>query len=185
MNNHNKPQRWHRLSSQIVFSHPRMTLAEDEVKLPDGKTALYLRQVYQGKGGVIIVCQKDDKVLVQQEYSYPVDDILYQFPGGKIEEGETPEQAARRELAEESNVSATTFQRIGWFYADNRRTNAKLHVVYARGAFRNDYSHQPDETEFISTGWLEINKLENMIAAGQITNYAILAAWTLFNLHRR
>ena len=153
MNRHSKPHKWRRLSSQIIFTHPRMILAEDEVELPDGKRSLYLRQVYQGKGGVIIICQNGGKVLIQREYSYPVDDILYQFPGGKIEEGETPEQAAQRELAED-------FQQIGWFYADNRRTSAKLYVVCARGAFRDNYSLQPDDTEFISSSWLEIGKLE-------------------------
>lgn len=115
MNKHSKPHKWRRLSSRVVFMHPRMMLAEDEVELPDGKRSLYLRQVYQGKGGVIIICQNGSKVLIQQEYSYPVDDILYQFPGGKIEEGETPEQAAQRELAEESNILAEDFQQIGWF----------------------------------------------------------------------
>ena len=157
-----------------------MILAEDEVELPDGKRSLYLRQVYQGKGGVIIICHNGGKVLIQREYSYPVDDILYQFPGGKIEEGETPEQAAQRELAEESNISAEDFQQIGWFYADNRRTNAKLYVVCARGTFRDNYSHQPDDTEFISSSWLEISKLEQMISNGQIVNYSMLAAWALF-----
>ena len=153
MNKHSKPHKWRRLSSRVVFTHPRIVLAEDEVELPDGKRSLYLRQVYQGKGGVIIICQNGGKVLIQREYSYPVDDILYQFPGGKIEEGETPEQAAQRELAE-------AFQQIGWFYADNRRTSAKLYVVCARGAFRDNYSLQPDDTEFISSSWLEIGKLE-------------------------
>ena len=153
MNRHSKPQKWRRLSSRVVFTHPRIVLAEDKVELPNGKRSLYLRQVYQGKGGVIIICQNGGKVLIQREYSYPVDDILYQFPGGKIEEGETPEQAAQRELAED-------FQQIGWFYADNRRTSAKLYVVCSRGAFRDNYSLQPDDTEFISSSWLEIGKLE-------------------------
>jgi len=88
MNKYNKPQKWRRLSSRVVFTHPRIVLAEDEVELPDGKRSSYLRQVYQGKGGVIIICQNGGKVLIQREYSYPVDDILYQFPGGKIEPGE-------------------------------------------------------------------------------------------------
>lgn len=49
MNKYNKPQKWRRLSSRVVFTHPRIVLAEDEVELPDGKRSSYLRQVYQGK----------------------------------------------------------------------------------------------------------------------------------------
>ena len=79
-----------------------------------------------------------------------------------------------------TNISAEDFQQIGWFYADNRRTNAKLYVVCARGAFRDNYSLQPDKTEFISSGWLGISKLEQMISNGQIVNYSMLAAWALF-----
>ena len=85
MNRHSKLQKWRRLSSRVVFTHPRIVLAEDEVELPDGKRSLYLRQVYQGKGGVIIICQNGGKVLIQREYSYPVDDILYQFPIDSLE----------------------------------------------------------------------------------------------------
>ena len=90
MNRHSKPQKWRRFLSRVVFTHPRIVLAEDEVELPDGKRSLYLRQVYQGKGGVIIICQNGDKVLIQREYSYPVDDILYQFPGVKLKKVRLP-----------------------------------------------------------------------------------------------
>jgi ADP-ribose pyrophosphatase len=79
-----------------------MILAEDDVELPTGKTIKYLHQIYKGDGGVIIICIKHSQVLLQREYSYPVDEILYQFPGGRIEKGESYEDAAQRELAEES-----------------------------------------------------------------------------------
>src|SRR5919202_3916254 len=92
-------QKWKQRKSTIVFEHPRITLAEDDVELPTGKVIKYIRQVYNGKGGVIVICLKDGKLLLQQEYSYPVNEVLYQFPGGRIEEGETYKEAATRELA--------------------------------------------------------------------------------------
>lgn len=102
--------------------------------------------------------------------------MLYQLPGGKIEAGEDAQAAAQRELAEESGIVMNNLRECGWFYPDNRRTNAKLHVVY--GEYTGvDCQHQPDDTEQIISQWLPIADVQSMIAAGRITNYAMLAAW--------
>lgn len=107
-----------------------------------------------------------------------MDEVLYQFPGGKIEAGEDVCAAAQRELAEESCIAMTGVRACGWFYADNRRTSAKLHVVYGEYAGTN-HQHQPDDTEQIISEWLPIDQVAQMVAAGKITNYAMLAAWAL------
>ena len=171
-------KRWRTQSSQILFEHPRFTVAEDTIELPNGKTIQYIHYPYHGHGGVIVVCRRGNNILVQQEYSYPVDEVLYQFPGGKIEAGEDVCAAAQRELAEESGIAMTGVLACGWLYADNRRTSAKLHVVYGEYAGTNHH-HQPDSTEQIISEWLPIATINHMVATGVITNYAMLAAWAL------
>ena len=169
-------QKWRKISSRHILDHPRMQLVEDEVELPSGKKIQYLRQEYSGRGGVIVICRKGDKILVQREYSYPVDEILWQFPGGKIEADETPEQAATRELAEESGIKAENAKCIGWFYPDNRRTNARLFVVKC-DYVTDDEKARPDDTEFIESEWIENGQISQMIRRGEVRNYAMLAAW--------
>lgn len=169
-------QKWRKISSRHILDHPRMQLVEDEVELPSGKKIQYLRQEYSGLGGVIVICRKGDKILVQREYSYPVDEILWQFPGGKIEADETPEQAATRELAEESGIKAENAKCIGWFYPDNRRTNARLFVVEC-DYVTDDEKARPDDTEFIESEWIENGQISQMIRRGEVRNYAMLAAW--------
>ena len=166
-------QKWRKISSRHILDHPRMQLVEDEVELPSGKKIQYLRQEYSGRGGGIVICRKGDKILVQREYSYPVDEILWQFPGGKIEADETPEQAATRELAEESGIKAENAKCIGWFYPDNRRTNARLFVVEC-DYVTDDEKARPDDTEFIES---ENGQISQMIRRGEVRNYAMLAAW--------
>ena len=148
-----------------------MCLVEDKVELPSGKKIQYLRQEYHGRGGVIVICRKNGKMLIQREYSYPVDEILWQFPGGKIEAGETPEQAATRELAEESGIKAENAKCIGWFYPDNRRTNARLFVVEC-DYVTDDEKARPDDTEFIESEWIENGQISQMIRRGEVRNYA-------------
>lgn len=169
-------QKWRKKSSRHILDHSRMQLVEDEVELPSGKKIQYLRQEYSGRGGVIVICRKGDKILVQREYSYPVDEILWQFPGGKIEADETPEQAATRELAEESGIKAENAKCIGWFYPDNRRTNARLFVVEC-DYVTDDEKARPDDTEFIESEWIENGQISQMIRRGEVRNYAMLAAW--------
>ena len=169
-------QKWRKISSRHILDHPRMQLVEDEVELPSGKKIQYLRQEYSGRGGVIVICRKGDKILVQREYSYPVDEILWQFPGGKIEADETPEQASTRELAEESGIKAENAKCIGWFYPDNRRTNARLFVVEC-DYVTDDEKARPDDTEFIESEWIENGQISQMIRRGEVRNYAMLAAW--------
>lgn len=169
-------QKWRKISSRHILDHPRMQLVGDEVELPSGKKIQYLRQEYSGRGGVIVICRKGDKILVQREYSYPVDEILWQFPGGKIEADKTPEQAATRELAEESGIKAENAKCIGWFYPDNRRTNARLFVVEC-DYVTDDEKARPDDTEFIESEWIENGQISQMIRRGEVRNYAMLAAW--------
>lgn len=172
-------RKWQKVASRVIFEHPRLTLREDDVRLPTGKIIKYLRHENKGIGGVILICIKDGKILLQREYSYLVNEVLYQFPGGRIEEGETFDEAARRELAEESKLAADSRTYLGWFYPDNRRTDAKLHVVFC-GNIQETAEGNADDEEFIESIWLPLVDFEKKLGNGEITNYAILAAWTLF-----
>ena len=172
-------KKWQKVASRVIFEHPRLTLREDDVRLPTGKLIKYLRHENKGNGGVILICINDGKILLQREYSYPVNEVLYQFPGGRIEEGETFDEAARRELAEESRLAAGSQTYLGWFYPDNRRTNAKLHVVYCEN-IQGTAEGIADDEEFIESIWLPLVDFEKKLGDGEMTNYAVLAAWALF-----
>lgn len=94
---------WKCQKTKTLFQHSRITIVEDDVKLPSGKVTQYLRFANGGQR-VTVICLKDNKILLQKEYSYPVNEVLYQFPGGKLEKGESPVEAAKRELVEESGL---------------------------------------------------------------------------------
>jgi ADP-ribose pyrophosphatase len=173
---------WKQLSTKQIFTHPRMTLVEDEVQVPNGAVISYLTVVHRSDSTTII-CLDGHKVLVQQEYSYPMREVLYQFPGGKIEGNDSPELTARRELQEESGYSAKTFTRLGWYYPDNRRSSAKMHVFLAEDVVACE-KRGGDIEEDITSTWISIKKLNQMISDGAIVNFSILAGWSLFQ-HRK
>ncbi len=156
-----------------------MTLAEDTVRLPNNLETSYLRivPVKNHSVGVIAINAKNE-ILLQREYSYPPDKILWQLPGGGMNSGESIKRAALRELREESNLTAKKIKTIGFFYVDNRRSDAKQYIVVCR-----DLKYclgVADPEEFIENVWVSLDNLNKLIADGEIQNMNLLAALSLW-----
>src|SRR5258708_10624807 len=163
-------KKWKQLKSRIIFEHPRITLVEDDVELPNGQTAQYLKFGGSGRRGVTIICMQGGKVLLQQEYSYPVDEIMYQFPGGGVDKNESAAQAATRELIEESGLKPNNLKELGWYYVDNRRTDAKMYVMLAENVTAQK-KQGGDAEEIIESEWIAVDKFKRMVRDGQIVNF--------------
>ena len=123
-----KTFKWKLLDSKVVFEHPRIKIIEDKLKLPNTKIISYLR-FSSNNDSMTVICIRRNKILLQNEYSYPVDEKLLQFPGGSINKDEDIINAASRELIEESGYKIIKAENVGWYYVNNRRTNSKMHVV--------------------------------------------------------
>lgn len=135
----------------------------------------YVPQALTSVGSVIMIAINDEnQVLLQKEYSYPPNEVMWQLPGGAMEEGESISEAANRELAEESGFKANTLEEIGFFYTNNRRSNQKQHIVICRDLYPCKLPE--DDDEFIETHWLPIQQVHKMIARGEFVNINLLAA---------
>ncbi len=172
---------WRTISSKEIFNHPRIVLVEDEVELPNGKVTKYLRYKDSGAGVVTIVCRRDDgKILLQKEYSYPINQKLFQFPGGGTHPGEKLEDGANRELMEEANLRANKLELIGKYLKNNRRSKVMFHVYLATDLVSD--SLPSDETEEIESFWFSEDEIDDMIRNGDIINNHALSAWILYKI---
>lgn len=158
-------KKWRRVSSKVILSHPRVMVRE------------YVHFHLARAGVTIIAIDANGRILIQKEYSYPPDEWLYQLPGGGAHEGESIEEAAARELAEESSLGGR-LQEIGWFFADNRKRQDKMHVFIARDLYEKKAEGDPEEV--IETHWFSKKEVASMVASGQIVNHSLLAAWAIF-----
>jgi ADP-ribose pyrophosphatase len=168
---------WKFLGSTVLLDHPRIKVVEDTVQLPSGQVVPYVR-FDAASHAVTVICINEGQILLQREYSYPMGEFLLQFPGGKMDGDETPGQAAARELREESGFAFSQCESLGWYYVNNRRSDAKMHVFLARDVTPVE-KQGGDLEEDIESFWIPVHKLKEMIANGEATNFSLLAAWAL------
>ncbi len=170
---------WKFLSSKEIFSHPRLTLIEDKVMLPDKSETAYLRfKDDDSKGCIVIAENKDKRILLLKEYSYPQDAMLYQFPSGRIAANEDMANAAVRELMEEAKCFANGVALLGSFYKNHRRSNFKIYVYLATDLEEVGLTERKEEE--IETEWLTEKEIDRMAIDGKIINGYALAAWSLY-----
>ena len=137
----------------------------DYAKLPDGSMAL--REVVEHPGGVAVLpLEHDGTVWCVRQYRYPFGETLLEIPAGKLEPGENPENAARRELSEETGLEAGELLFLGRHYCSPGYNSEVLYVYLAR-----DLSHgaaHPDDGEFLAVERHTLSELTNLALAGEL-----------------
>ena len=169
---------WRTVSSKEVFNHPRLTLVEDEIILPNGHKISYLKDKDSGGCAVTIIAKRDGKILIQREYSYPPNQKLFQFPGGAVPTGEKPEIGANRELMEEMGFRANKLELLGSYLINNRRSKMKMYVYVATDLVEESIDADPEED--IECFWFSEDEISRMIKNGEIINVHSLASWCLY-----
>ncbi len=156
-----------------IFSGRILNLFDDEVLLENGKNAK--REYVSHNGGVSVVAINDkNEVYFVRQYRYPYKEFVIEIPAGKLEKGEDPEVAAKRELEEEIGAKAKSFEHIGVFYPSPGYTNEKIYMYLAKDL---EFTIQNlDEDEFLEVGKMEISKFVNLIDKGEITDGKTIAA---------
>lgn len=107
-------------------------LVEKEVQLaPDGAAETFhfvTQKAYVGVFGQTV----DGRIPIVRQYRPCVEKYTWEFPAGTLEDGESPEEAARRELLEETGTVATDLLYLGNFYPDTGRLQVDSHAFYGK-----------------------------------------------------
>ncbi|MCC3143781.1 NUDIX hydrolase [Halanaerobium sp. Z-7514] len=104
-----------KVSGERIYSGNILNLNKDQVEFSNGLTSV--REVVEHSGGVSVLAENEEgKVLLIKQYRYPVDEVIYEIPAGKLEIGEDLEECAARELREETGYQAEKFTELYKFY---------------------------------------------------------------------
>ncbi len=167
---------WQTLKKEIVFETPWLKLQHNEFVLPTGKKGQY--HFVTTNGSVFVVPILDNgRIILGRQYRYLIDSWSYEFPGGGIKPGQTPEEAAADELEEELGYIAKELIPVGIFVPWNGVTDEKCHVFAARGL--EPVKQKLEETESIDLVTYSKEELENLFKENLIHDGMTLAAWQL------
>lgn len=127
------------------------------------------------KSGVSVLPIKGDKIVMQRQYRYPIHSWQWEIPSGFVDEGESFEEAAIRELKEETGYEVQRLYELGAFYPSFGSTNEIIHLFAAECGALGENNREPGE--LISVVEVSEDEFKRLIASGEFMHGAGLAAW--------
>ncbi len=155
------------LGFEYVYRGKVVDVRRDDVEISTGRKSV--REVVEHPGGVVIVAQKNsDTVLMVKQFRYPIKQAALELPAGKLEKGEEPFPAAKRELEEETGYRAKIWKELGYINTTPGFCNEKLYLYYA--ADLDFVGEHPDEGEVIQCFEYKIDEICSKIKKGEIND---------------
>lgn len=115
---------------------------------------------------VVVLALTDDRcVPLVRQYRPAVDEVVLELPSGHVDEGESPEQAARRELREETGCEAGELVPLGELYVDSGRLQTRQLAFFAPEA---RVVGAPSGDDQLETELVPVSRLPELIAAGEL-----------------
>lgn len=154
--------------SREIYDGAILHVYKDTVTLPNGKPAG--REVIRHVGAVgIVPMTEDGKVIVERQYRYPLDMVITEIPAGKLDsKAEDRLLAAKRELQEETGITADEWTDLGIYYPAAAYTDEKITLYLARGLHFGEQNL--DEDEFLNIEAVPLRELVDGVMSGEITD---------------
>ena len=171
-----KPRHAKILSRKIGYRGRVYTVVADRVQEPKGVVAL--REIVRHHGSVVVLALDDSlsppRVLLERQYRYAADDYLWELPAGHIDPGEAPAQAAKRELLEETGLTAKHWKRALKFYVSPGILDETMDVFLATGLTQG--KAEPEDDERIQTRFFPVPEALKMAHSGRIRDAKTLTS---------
>jgi 8-oxo-dGTP pyrophosphatase MutT (NUDIX family) len=168
-------RRFERIGGRTVYEGKIFSVAVDRFRFADGKEVE--REIVRHSGAAGIVVHDDTHLyLVRQPREALGDPDFLEIPAGRLDqEGESPLEAAQRELAEEIGKAADRWERITTYVSSVGMSDEVVHVFHATGL--TDRSAEADENERIEIVRWPLDDLDGAIAATRDSKTLIGLLW--------
>jgi ADP-ribose pyrophosphatase len=167
-----------KLDSERVFEGKVFSIDRDRVKMPNGRTVT-VDVVRHSRSVVLVPVPEPGKLILVRQYRYAVNAFLWELPAGSVDEGESPEEAARRECHEEIEVVPTTIVRLGALYPTPGYCDEEMIFFRLSGLEKTDEKAAVDEDEDIEMQVFDLRDVREMIRRGEIQDMKTIVALTL------
>jgi ADP-ribose pyrophosphatase len=170
----------HKISGETVFDGVLLKVSRDTVRLPNGATATREHIVHPGAVMILPVLANGDLVM-ERQFRYPLGRDFIEFPAGKLDRGEEPLAAAKRELLEETGYQARHWEFLASIHVAIAYSNERIDLFLAEGL--ELHQAKLDEEEFLEILTVPPAQAIAWLAEGGITDSKTVVALLL--LERR
>jgi 8-oxo-dGTP pyrophosphatase MutT (NUDIX family) len=168
--------RWINLAEHTVYENEWLTVNLADVELPNGR---HLDHFLIRQRPVSLCAAVNDKheVLLLWRHRFITDTWGWELPAGVVETHETPEQAAAREMLEETGWRPGPLEHLITVEPTNGLSDAQHHIYWAHGA---EHVGEPeDDFESSKREWIALAEIPNLLMAGEIRSANAVAALLL------
>jgi ADP-ribose pyrophosphatase len=169
------------ISSEPIFQGRVISLQVDTVRLPNGETAA--REIVKHPGAVAVLALLDDRMLVVEQYRKPLEKSQVEIPAGKLDAGENPLDAAKRELEEETGYRCGSIELVCSFYTSPGFSDEILHLYVAQGLTKGTVNLDADE--FLECESLSLEEARKYMREQRISDAKTITAvyaWQAYKL---
>lgn len=160
------------ISSRRVYSGRIISVDVDEVRFPNGTSGELEMVRHPGASAVVPFLDDpqslDPWVILIRQYRYAADGFVHEIPAGRLDQGETPQECAARELREETGYSAGELIPLTTFYTTPGFTDERIHLFAAVGLTEGQSELESDE--ILDLVRVPISRAMEMIQSGELVD---------------
>jgi ADP-ribose pyrophosphatase len=171
------------VESKEVYNCGLFRVTED--KAVDPKNGFEIKRSVVRHAGSAVMMAMDDKkrILLVRQYRLPAEDYMWELPAGKVDDGEKPLQAAKRELGEETGYKARKWTKLVSFFASPGYVQERMTIFLATDLIEGEATPMDDER--IETRWFKRKDVAQMIRDGKIQDGKTIMGYYLATDKRR
>jgi len=180
-------EKWELLQSEPVYESPFVTVLREKLKRSDGKVVADYYSVKRRDAAFIVALTAERQVPLVFQYKNGVKEVIWELPAGFVEEREHPEEAAKRELLEETGFSGDKPLLLGTFAPNPSISNNRNFVFLIRNAVKAG-EQKLDENEEIEVKLVDLESLVQDIKDGRSifidtqSQLGLLLTWEQVNI---
>ena len=165
---------WKMLESEYLVRRPWLTARRDRLELPDGRIIPEYYVLEYPDWVNVIAITKDGQFVMERQYRHAARKISLELPCGVMEEGETPLEAAQRELLEETGFGGGQWKKLMELSPNPSAMSNTTHCFLAIGVEKIAEQHL-DEIEELSVFFMTKEEVKRMLNENQICQALMVA----------